>query len=338
MENVTTANKYYVKRRRRFWWSSKQFVIIVILCILFVSLLSIIDRSSLLLLTKHSTSIAISGTTIATKNTSFVTRQQGRSSSSSYQQQPQPQREIDLNTNSSYVSSDIVRIVHKPKEEYQIEIHLKDNSNNQRQCQSPIFIGRISGSSLFTIHFDYKKRIRTQNNNNIIVGKYDLSTTTTPNKNKNKLGIYYIEILILLCEEPNYWNDDLSKVCLKDSNIPQTRITSSPATININNVDIDTTSVVDTTTPSIPIKESNERQILTTTTTAAAVAVAAAAGGSKSQSGRWWHTSFIEEERKSRLNLISISSQSRLNLVSISSQSRPNVVSISSQSHLSRRK
>ncbi|MGK3737767.1 MAG: hypothetical protein ACI90V_004614 [Bacillariaceae sp.] len=308
---ILTAYKHV----RRFWWS-RQFGIIVILCILLVSLLR--DRSSLLLLTKHSTSTTISGT-VSTKN-SLVTRQQGGSSpSSSYQQQ---QHLIHLNTNSSYVSSDIVKIVHKPKEEYQIEIHLKknnnnnNNNNNRRQCQNPIYIGRISGSSLSIINFanfDYKKN-RTQNKynntdtdndndndnsmNNVIIGKYDLSTTATianANANANKSGIYYIEILILLCEEPNYWNDDLYKVCLKDSNIPHTRITSSPATININNID----AVVDTTTAAIITKEINENQISTTSMTVTA-AVPAAAGGSKSQSGRWLHTSFIEEERKNR--------------------------------------
>ena len=258
------------------WWR-RLGSIVVLSVVLLLLLFSSLKHTTITI----TTTTTIAGT-IAMKKTTIMPQLQHSSSpavvasslSLSYLEQL-----IPLNTNSSYVLSDIVRILHKPKEQFQIEVHLKDDSN-VRQCKNPIFIGRISGWSLSMIEFDYdyqKEKYRSDNadniNNNtnksrnIIVGKYDQSKFP-------KSGTYYIEILILLCEEPNYWSDDLYKVCLKDSNIPKTRVTTSPVTITIN-------------------IDENEDEVATTV-------VGTSSTGNKPHFGRWLHKSFIEEGRNNR--------------------------------------
>lgn len=93
-----------------------------------------------------------------------------------------PWTNIPINRNSTYVRSDISKIVHIPSET-RIEIHL----NSARKCQNPLFQGRISGLSLSMIEF-------RNVSNNVVVGDYDLFHIP-------KSGQYYVEILVVLCEK-----------------------------------------------------------------------------------------------------------------------------------------
>ena len=157
---------------------------------------------------------------------------------SSKQQQQRFEIDIPSNKNSSYVRSDISKIVHVPTES-RIEIHLKTASD--RRCQNPVFKGRISGWSLSVIDFDTPTTTTTttttmthggEGDNDlddgddgdhdhndttirVIVGTYHLSQMPTS-------GTYYVEILVLFCERYN--NDerflfdlDLSTVCLENT-------------------------------------------------------------------------------------------------------------------------
>ena len=234
------------------FWCKQLGLPIIIFCILLLlllsSLVSIIDRASFL-----------------KQFTATTTRTNGIIPTKKHQEQG----EVLLNRNSSFVLSHIDRIIHKP-EQFRIEIHLKNKDDNgipfARQCKNPFFVGRLSGWSLSTIRFDYyyhhdggdivndgNKRRR-----NIIIGKYDPATIPLSGSHS-----YYIEILVLLCEEPN-WDDNLQDLCLKDTNIPKTRITASPA-----NITIDTGSIVNN-------KDNNNN---------------------KPPSGRWLHNSLRRTKR-----------------------------------------
>ena len=100
-----------------------------------------------------------------------------------------PPTEIAINRESSFVDSDISRILHVPKET-RIEVHLKAKSI--RRCQNPVFKGRLSGWSLSLIDFNFKFN-DDQPASDVIVGTYDLSQMPASGK-------YYVEIIVLLCE------------------------------------------------------------------------------------------------------------------------------------------
>ena len=152
---------------------------------------------------------------------------------SSKQQQQRFEIDIPSNKNSSYVRSDISKIVHVPTES-RIEIHLKTASD--RRCQNPVFKGRISGWSLSVIDFDTPTAATNttmthggEGDNDlddgdhdhndttirVIVGTYHLSQMPTS-------GTYYVEILVLFCERYNdderfLFDLDLSTVCLENT-------------------------------------------------------------------------------------------------------------------------
>ncbi len=101
---------------------------------------------------------------------------------------------IPMNQNSSYVQSDVSKIVHIPSEN-RIEVHLNPN---QRRCQNPLLQGRISGWSLSMIQFE-------NITDNMVVGNYDLRHIPIS-------GQYYLEVLVILCEK---YGDDYRYVNIK---------------------------------------------------------------------------------------------------------------------------
>eukprot|EP00531_Pseudo-nitzschia_arenysensis_P018013 CAMPEP_0116142534 /NCGR_PEP_ID=MMETSP0329-20121206/14961_1 /TAXON_ID=697910 /ORGANISM="Pseudo-nitzschia arenysensis, Strain B593" /LENGTH=582 /DNA_ID=CAMNT_0003637779 /DNA_START=16 /DNA_END=1764 /DNA_ORIENTATION=- len=91
--------------------------------------------------------------------------------------------DIPMNQDSTFVQSDVFKIIHIPSET-RIEVHLKPN----RRCQDPFLQGRISGWSLSMIQFEKITQ------NNVVVGNYDLQHIPIS-------GQYYLEVLVVLCEK-----------------------------------------------------------------------------------------------------------------------------------------
>jgi len=121
-----------------------------------------------------------------------------------------PSISIQLNQNSSYVRSDISKILHIPSKS-RIEVHLQST----RRCQNPVFKGRISGWSLSMIDFEEEVQ------NDILVGTYDRFHMPMS-------GQYPLEIILLLCEKypENSHQMDLLSVCLEHESGDTTHITS----------------------------------------------------------------------------------------------------------------
>lgn len=119
---------------------------------------------------------------------------------------------IALNQDYSYVTSDILQILHIPAKS-RIEIHLQPRIG--RRCHSPVFKGRISGWSLSMINFEDVI-------DDVVVGTYDLFQMP-------KSGNYHVEILLLLCEkyeEGSQSSLNLMTVCLADRTDENGLITS----------------------------------------------------------------------------------------------------------------
>jgi len=131
---------------------------------------------------------------------------------------------IAIHEESSYVASDISKIIHVPTES-RIEVHLKSNST--RRCQNPVFKGRISGWSLSMIEFDSKFNSRSHESD-VIVGTYNLSQMPLSGK-------YYVEIIVLLCEGfgKGFRGVNLRNVCLEDMEDDNHRITAGNGTASI---------------------------------------------------------------------------------------------------------
>ena len=89
-------------------------------------------------------------------------------------------RGIPMNMHSSFVESEVSRIIHSPSES-RIEVHLKP----MRRCKNPLLKGRISGWSLSMIEFD-------NITDDKVIGHYDLYHTPVS-------GTYHVEILVVSC-------------------------------------------------------------------------------------------------------------------------------------------
>ena len=132
---------------------------------------------------------------------------------------------VPINHNSTYVQSDVSKIVHVPAEA-RIEVHLKEKS--VRRCQNPVFKGRISGWSLTMIDFD-RAEMECNNNDTVIVGTYERS-------NMPISGTYFLEILVLLCErydEKEFLHLNLATVCIENTRNANHRITAFDGSASI---------------------------------------------------------------------------------------------------------
>ena len=105
---------------------------------------------------------------------------------------------IPMNTHSSFVESEVSRIIHSPSES-RIEVHLKPT----RRCKNPLLKGRISGWSLSMIEFD-------NITDDKVIGHYDLYHIPVS-------GTYHVEILVVSCEkyEGDYRSMNLREPCLE---------------------------------------------------------------------------------------------------------------------------
>lgn len=116
---------------------------------------------------------------------------------------------IPLNQNSSYVNSDISKILHIPSES-RIEIHLRPT----RRCQNPTVLGRISGWSLSMIQFEENIT------ENVLSGTYNRFHMPVSGK-------YPLEIIVILCEKyPDDPSFNLLSVCVEHESGDTTHITS----------------------------------------------------------------------------------------------------------------
>jgi len=135
--------------------------------------------------------------------------------------------EIPVHKESSYAASDVSKIIHVPAES-SIEVHLQPKST--RRCQNPVLRGRISGWSLSMIEFE------TKNNNDVVVGTYDLSQMPMSGK-------YYVEIIVLLCEGygEGFMETNLQTKCMESTIKSNHRITEGTGAASIDIV-VDGTS------------------------------------------------------------------------------------------------
>jgi hypothetical protein len=181
--------------------------------------------------------------------------------------------EIPIHKSSSYVKSDVSKIIHVPAE-LRIEVHLKAKSI--RRCQNPFFKGRISGWSLSMIHFD--SNTNSNNDTDVVVGTYDLSQIPMS-------GRYYVEILVLLCEGygENFRDVNLAGVCLETVEDANHRITEENGMASIDiDIDVDRASLRHQ-----QHQHQQQRQLqnaMTTTT-------------SRGIGGRWLHKKFLAKQQ-----------------------------------------
>jgi len=125
---------------------------------------------------------------------------------------------IPMYSNST-LSSEIINITHLPNNQ-EIHVHLKTPWNDRR-CKNPTFRGRLSGPYLALIKWEHDSIFASPNKtNDIIVGRYQVPSA----------GVYFIEIVVLLCESIKYQSNFVSQ-CLEDSR--KNRITEIGASINI---------------------------------------------------------------------------------------------------------
>ena len=121
---------------------------------------------------------------------------------------------LDLNNNST-IAADIINITHV-KNESKIIIHLK----NQRHCQQPQLVGRLSGPALSKVTWEEQVHEEDHNEGAFVVGHYHVPL----------LGRYFIEIIVTMCNKLGH-DTDIKPICLEDST--RHRLTHKNASIDV---------------------------------------------------------------------------------------------------------
>jgi hypothetical protein len=125
-------------------------------------------------------------------------------------------QEVNLN---STIADDIINIVHEPQKS-KIKIHFR--LDEKRRCKQPQLIGHLSGPLVSKL--SWEKQLQKESidgrETEVLTGFYDVP----------QAGQYFLEILVLMCEELPFETYD-GKTCLE--NPDQNRLTNDGAFIDI---------------------------------------------------------------------------------------------------------